>query len=65
MKKEELMLFPAMRRPSGGGLHTPIAQMRHNNHGERLQQMVGLTGGFALPEGHALFGRRSIPERQS
>ncbi len=53
MKKEELILFPAMRRRSGGGLDAPIAQMRHDHadHGEHLQRMREITNGFAQPEG--------------
>ena len=53
MKKEELILFPAMRRRSGGGLDAPIAQMRHDHadHGEHLQRMQAITNGFARPEG--------------
>ena len=53
MKKEELILFPAMRRRSGGGLDAPIEQMRHDHadHGEHLQRMQEITSGFAQPEG--------------
>lgn len=50
MKKEELILFPAMRR-GVGGLDAPIFQMRHDHdeHGEHIQQLEALTGGFVLP----------------
>jgi len=53
MKKEELILFPAMRQRAGGGLDAPIAQMRHDHagHGEQLQQLENMTNGFTLPEG--------------
>lgn len=53
MKKEELILFPAMRRRSQGGLDTPIAQMRHDHddHGEHLHKLESLTGNFVLPDG--------------
>jgi regulator of cell morphogenesis and NO signaling len=53
MKKEELILFPAMRRRSGGGLDAPIAKMRHDHveHDQHLRQMENITGGFAQPEG--------------
>ncbi len=53
MKKEELILFPAMQGRSGRGLDAPIGQMRHDHadHGERLQQLQDIAGGFALPEG--------------
>lgn len=52
MKKEELILFPAMRRQPAGRLNTPIAQMRddHVEHGEQLRRLEEVTGGFALPE---------------
>jgi regulator of cell morphogenesis and NO signaling len=52
MKKEELILFPAMRRRAGGGLGAPIAEMRedHADHGEHLQRMQDITRGFVLPE---------------
>jgi len=53
MKKEELILFPAMRRKSAGGLAVPIAQMRHDHddHGEHLRRLGSITGNFTLPEG--------------
>jgi regulator of cell morphogenesis and NO signaling len=52
MKKEELILFPAMRRSSGRGLDVPIAQMRHDHddHGEELRQIESLTGTFTGPD---------------
>ena len=52
MKKEELLLFPAMQQHPAGGLDAPIAQMRddHVEHGEQLRQLEDVTGGFALPE---------------
>lgn len=52
MKKEELILFPAMRQRAQGGLNTPIAQMRHDHddHGEQLRKLESLTGDFTLPE---------------
>jgi regulator of cell morphogenesis and NO signaling len=52
MKKEELILFPAMRKRSGRGLDVPIAQMRHDHddHGEQLRQIESLTGTFAVPD---------------
>jgi regulator of cell morphogenesis and NO signaling len=62
MKKEELILFPAMRRRPGGGLDAPIAQMRHDHDetGEHLRRVQETTGNFTLPEGacrswHALY----------
>jgi regulator of cell morphogenesis and NO signaling len=53
MKKEELILFPAMQRRLAGGLDAPIAQMRHDHddHGDLLRQLGELTGGYATPEG--------------
>jgi regulator of cell morphogenesis and NO signaling len=53
MKKEELILFPAMRRRPGGGLDAPIAAMRHDHddHGEELRKLERLTDNFTLPEG--------------
>lgn len=53
MKKEELILFPAMRQRSEGRLDTPIAQMRHDHddHGEHLRQLESVTDSFNLPEG--------------
>lgn len=53
MRKEELILFPAMRRQGAGPLDAPIAQMRedHVDHGELLERMAELTGDFTVPEG--------------
>lgn len=53
MKKEELILFPAMRRQGSGPLDGPIARMRdeHVDHGELLERMAELTGDFTVPEG--------------
>jgi regulator of cell morphogenesis and NO signaling len=53
MKKEELILFPAMRRQAGGGLDEPVAQMRHDHddHGVHLRHLEDMTNGFAPPEG--------------
>lgn len=53
MRKEELMLFPAMRRAGSGPLDAPIAQMRddHIDHGAVLERMAELTGNFVVPEG--------------
>lgn len=53
MKKEELILFPAMRRIPGGGLDAPIAQMRHDHddHGEHLRRLESITDNFTLPQG--------------
>lgn len=52
MKKEELILFPAMRRRAGGGLAVPIAQMRHDHDDEdaQLRAVAQMTGGFTPPQ---------------
>lgn len=52
MKKEELMIFPAMRRGYAVKVQAPIAQMRreHDDHGEHLRQLSLLTDGFSPPE---------------
>lgn len=51
MKKEELILFPAMRRVVGARLDAPIGQMRHDHgdHGELLQRLEALTNDFTPP----------------
>ena len=53
MRKEELILFPAMRRQGAGPLDGPIAQMRHDHvdHGDMLERIAELTGDFTPPEG--------------
>lgn len=53
MKKEELILFPAMRRQSAARFDAPITQMRHDHdeHGAHLRQIETLTGDFQLPDG--------------
>lgn len=53
MKKEELILFPAMRRHPDGALDTPIAQMRHDHdeHDGQLREMEAMTGQFLAPDG--------------
>jgi regulator of cell morphogenesis and NO signaling len=53
MKKEELILFPAIRRGGMPGIETPIAVMRadHDDHDRDVAEIRRLTGGLALPEG--------------
>ena len=53
MKKEELILFPAMLRDAGCQLSAPITQMRHDHddHGAHLRRIDEITHGFELPEG--------------
>jgi regulator of cell morphogenesis and NO signaling len=53
MKKEELILFPAMRQRAEGRLDTPIAQMRHDHddHGAQLRRLEAITDNFKPPPG--------------
>lgn len=53
MKKEELILFPAIRRGGVPGLENPIRVMRadHDDHDREIAQIRRLTGGPHLPEG--------------
>jgi len=53
MKKEELILFPAIRRGGGPGIGTPIAAMRadHDDHTREVAAIRRLTGGLSLPAG--------------
>ncbi len=53
MRKEELILFPAMRRPDGPRpLDGPTSQMRedHDDQAQMLEQITSLTDGFTPPE---------------
>ena len=53
MKKEELVLFPAMRQGAASNLDLPITQMRHDHdeQGEYLRQLDTMTGSFTVPDG--------------
>ena len=53
MKKEELVLFPALRRGVGPGIGTPIAMMRadHDDHAREVAEIRRLTADLRLPEG--------------
>ncbi len=53
MKKEELILFPAIRRGGGRGIENPIAVMRadHDSHERDLADIRRLTRDFAVPDG--------------
>lgn len=53
MKKEELILFPAIRKGSGPGIGMPIAAMRadHDDHAHDVAEIRRLTGDLGLPEG--------------
>jgi regulator of cell morphogenesis and NO signaling len=52
MKKEELILFPAMLRNAEAPLSSPISQMRHDHddHGAHLRRLEEITHGLELPE---------------
>ncbi len=52
MKKEELILFPAIRKGGMPGIEMPIAQMRadHDDHEGEIAEIRRLTDGLALPE---------------
>jgi regulator of cell morphogenesis and NO signaling len=53
MKKEELILFPAMRKGGGPGIEHPIAVMRadHDGHDQDVAEIRRLTNGPKLPDG--------------
>ena len=53
MQKEELILFPALRKGRGPRLANPIAAMiaEHDDHGVHLRELQRLTGSFTPPEG--------------
>jgi len=53
MKKEELILFPAIRKGGVPGIEQPIAVMRadHDDHVHDVAEIRRLTGGLSLPEG--------------
>jgi len=54
MSKEEMVLFPAMKQQVPGPmLGIPISRMRHehDDHGENLREIDGLTGDITLPPG--------------
>jgi regulator of cell morphogenesis and NO signaling len=53
MKKEELILFPAIRKGGVPGIEQPITVMRadHDGHDADLAQIRKVTNGFTLPEG--------------
>ena len=53
MKKEELLLFPAMARGRADAVAAPIAGMRHDHddHEEALARIAAITHGFRLPAG--------------
>jgi regulator of cell morphogenesis and NO signaling len=53
MQKEEQVLFPLMLRGGHPMIVHPIAMMRHehDDHGEALKELAGLTNDLTLPEG--------------
>ncbi len=53
MKKEELILFPAIRKGGMPGIENPIAVMRadHDDHAAGVAEIRRLTGGPTLPKG--------------
>ncbi|WP_372884401.1 hemerythrin domain-containing protein [Shimia sp.] len=53
MRKEEMILFPAIRRGGMPGIEHPIAVMRadHEGHADDLSAIRSLTRDFTLPEG--------------
>lgn len=53
MKKEELILFPAIRRGGMPGIETPIAVMRadHDEHAEDIAEIRRLTNDLRPPVG--------------
>ena len=53
MKKEELILFPAIRKGGGPGIGMPIAVMRadHDDHAHDVAEIRRLTRDLGLPEG--------------
>lgn len=53
MKKEELILFPAIRRGGMPGIENPIAVMRadHARHDCEVAEIRRLTGNLSFPDG--------------
>jgi regulator of cell morphogenesis and NO signaling len=53
MKKEELILFPAIRRGGTPGIENPIAVMRadHAGHDTEVEEIRRLTANLTLPDG--------------
>ncbi len=53
MKKEELILFPAIRRGGMPGIEAPIAVMRadHAGHDREVAEIRRRTGNLTLPDG--------------
>lgn len=53
MKKEELILFPALRAGRSDGVENPIAEMRadHDDHAADIAAIHALTNDLTLPDG--------------
>ncbi|SMH39068.1 hemerythrin domain-containing protein [Maritimibacter sp. HL-12] len=53
MKKEELILFPVIRKGGGPGIENPITAMRadHDDHAAVVAEIRGLTCDLTLPDG--------------
>ena len=53
MKKEESILFPAIRSGGGPGIENPIAVMRadHDDHDRDIAEIRRLTRNLTLPDG--------------
>jgi regulator of cell morphogenesis and NO signaling len=53
MKKEELILFPAIRRGGISGIENPITVMRadHAGHDREVAEIRRLTANLSLPDG--------------
>ena len=53
MKKEELILFPAIRRGGMSGIENPIVVMRadHDHHQADVEKIRALTDNLTLPKG--------------
>lgn len=53
MKKEELLVFPAIRQGGRAGLGETIAQMRadHDDQEQEIAEITSVTHGLALPQG--------------
>lgn len=53
MQKEEMILFPMMRRGGGPMIEGPIAVMlaEHDEHGASVQKLEAITNNFEVPEG--------------
>ena len=52
MKKEEMILFPAMCAGGGPGISAPIAVMRadHDSHDREIEEIRRLTRNLSLPD---------------